>query len=446
MFRNKITLLCLILVIGIGPLSAQDVFVTMNVANQIVAGTDVRVEVRVVKSELDGFARFQQDLPLGITAKPGATANADFNFEDQRVNLIWLKIPAGEEMEFGYTIHPHETVKGEISLGGRFHYILNEERSEVNIPPRSITITPSPNVDPSLIVDIADFKEETPETEIIAESFDITCFREVPFYSESDGAWIVNILLSRGDVTRLARIEEQIPEGFSAENIDNMGSIFSFKSGIAKFLWMQLPDDPVMVISYKLVPPEGQVPEENSINGTFTFMEGDISKSIPIVEKRINLTDASPTDLSNLMATLTGSEEEPAEPVVVEEEPVVVEEEPVEQVEEVKEPEEPVAQPVRTEPQEGIIYKVQVRASRKPLNIEAYFRPYGIVGQVSTEYHEGWHKYTTGSFTTYREARESVTRLINQNGLKEAFVVAYSNGNRIAVKRALELTNQVWFR
>jgi hypothetical protein len=446
MMRKKIALLYLILITGIGPISAQDVFVTLSVPREIVAGTDVQVEVRVVKSGLDGFARFQQELPPGITASPDVSANADFNFEDQLVNLIWLKIPAGEEMVFSYTIHPHETIKGNFSLGGRFHYILDEDRSEVNIPPRNITITPSPNVDPSLIVDIADFKEATTETGIVTQNFDVACFREAPFFSESDGSWIVNILLSRGEVTRLARIEEQIPEGFTAENIDNRGSIFSFKSGIAKFLWMQMPEDPLLVISYKLVPPEGQSLSAGSLNGTFTFMEGDISKSIPIVEKSITLTNASPGELTDIMASLTGSQEKPVEPVVeVEElvEQVIEVEEPVEQV---KEPEKPVVQPVKTEPQAGIVFKVQVRASRKPLNMDEYFKPYRIEGQVTKELHEGWNKYVTGSFNTYREAREYVSRLMTQNGLKEAFVVAYSNGTRISVKKALELTNQVWFR
>ena len=131
MIRKKITFLYFILVIGIGSISAQDVFVSMNVSDQIVAGTDVLVEVRVVKAGLEGFARFQQELPLGITAKAGASANADFNFEDQRVNLIWLKLPAGEEISFNFTIHAHETVKGEFSLAGKFSYIEEDDRNEV---------------------------------------------------------------------------------------------------------------------------------------------------------------------------------------------------------------------------------------------------------------------------------------------------------------------------
>lgn len=411
----------------------------MNVSDQIVAGTDVLVEVRVVKAGLEGFARFQQELPLGITAKAGASANADFNFEDQRVNLIWLKLPAGEEISFNFTIHAHETVKGEFSLAGKFSYIEEDDRSEVTIPPKDMLITPSPNVDPNLIVDIADFTELVQEAEIAVQTFDIACFREVPYSSQTDGSWIVNILLSRADVTRLARIEEQIPEGFTAENLNNMGSIFSYKSGVAKFLWMQLPEDPLLVVSYKLVPLAEQTLAEGSIKGTFTYMQADISRSIPIVEKGIQLADASPGDLTGIMASLVSVDQVPVEQVVEVEEPV-------EQVVEVEKPVEQVVQPVRTETQAGVVYKVQVRASKRPLNIETYFKPYNIEGQITSEVHEGWHKYTTGSFTTYKEARTLVTRLINQNGLKEAFVCAYSNGNRIPVKRALELTNQVWFR
>jgi len=153
MIRKIFTTLFSSLVIFTSTISAQDVFVSMNVSDQMVAGTDVQVEIRVVKSSLEGFARFQQDLPLGITAKAGSTANADFNFEDQRINLIWLKLPVGEELKFTYTIKAHETVQGNFSLAGKFSYIYDDDRNEVTLPPQEMTITPSPNVDPTRIVD-----------------------------------------------------------------------------------------------------------------------------------------------------------------------------------------------------------------------------------------------------------------------------------------------------
>ncbi len=429
MVRRNIMFTVLILLFFCGSVTGQQVSLSMTVPDQMVAGTTVLVEVSVNTAGQRGFARFQQVLPPGITAQAGKLSNADFTFEDQKVHLIWLKLPEGNELTFNFTIQAHETLKGEFILAGDFSYIEEDDRNEVSLSPKTITITPSPNVDPGLVVDIADFKEVVAEPAVTLQSYDVACYREVPYFSESDDAWIVNILVCPAEVRRLARVEEQVPEGYTATSSNNQGSIFSFKSGIAKFLWMDLPDDPLFVVSYRLKAEAGQTLVKGALKGTFTYMEDDVSRSIPIIEKGIELADASPGELNDIMASMAGRQEKP-----------------VEQVREVEEPVEPVTQPVSTQTKAGVIYKVQVRAARKPLNIEAYFKPYKIDGAISSEFHEGWYKYTTGSFSTYREAREYASRLLSTSGLKELFICAYDNGTRIPVKRALELTNQKWFR
>ena len=233
----------------------------------------------------------------------------------------------------------------------------------------------------------------------------------------------MNLLLSRGTIEKLARIEERIPEGFRAENVTESNSIFSFQSGITKFLWMQLPGDPLIVVTYKLIPEGGQTMEGQKIEGTFTFMEGGISRSIPVVERGIQLAGASMTDLASIMASADKPEQRPVE-----------------------QPPQPVR---RTEPatvQTGVIFKIQILAARRPVQPDAYFKPYGIQDEITSEFHEGWYKYTTGSFSTYRQARGYLSRLLQTAGLNEAFVCAYSDGKRIPVKTALQLTNQKWFR
>ncbi len=286
MVRRNIMFNILILLFLCGSVSGQQVTLSMTVPDQMVAGTTVLVEVRINTAGQRGFARFQQVLPPGITAQAGQLRNADFTFEDQKVHLIWLKLPEGNELIFNYTIQAHETLKGEFTLAGDFSYIEEDDRNEVEVPPKTITITPSPNVDPGLVVDIADFKEEVEETIMTLQSYDIACYREVPFFSESEDVWIVNILVCPAEVKKLARVEEQVPEGFMAESTNSAGSIFSFKSGIAKFLWMDLPEDPLFVISYRLKAETGQALVKGALKGTFTYMENDVSRSIPIIEKR----------------------------------------------------------------------------------------------------------------------------------------------------------------
>ena len=423
MVRRNIIFISMILVLLSTSGLAQDVTVSMTVPDRMVAGTEITVEIQVNKADRQGFARFQQELPAGINARAGRSSNADFSFEDQKVNLIWLKLPETESLRFNYTIHAHPTLKGSFTLEGRFSYIEEDDRNEVVLSPRIISITPSPDINPDLVVDIKDFKFEEEITTLPERSFELACYRQVPYWSDSENAWLVNLLLSRGTVEKLARIEEIIPEGLNAENVTRGNSIFSFKSGIAKFLWMQLPEDPLIVVTYKLIPEGGQTMEGQKIEGTFTYMEGEISRSIPVVERGIHLADASMNDLVTIMASADEPEEKPVE-----------------------QPPQPVQRTEPTTVQAGVIFKIQILAARRPVQPDTYFKPYGIQDEIASEFHEGWYKYTTGSFSTYREAREYLSRLLRTVGLNEAFVCAYSDGKRIPVKTALQLTNQQWFK
>ncbi|UCG27144.1 MAG: hypothetical protein JSV24_09225 [Bacteroidales bacterium] len=423
MVRRNIIFISMILVLLSNTVFTQEVSISMTVPDRMVAGTDITVEVQVGITGHQGFARFQQELPAGITATAGLSSNADFSFEDQKVNLIWLKLPEIDPLRFNYTIHAHQTLKGSFSLGGKFSYIEEDDRDEVNLSPQIIAISPSPDIAPDLVVDIKDFEPGKEVITLQEQPFELACYRQVPYRSGLEDAWIVNLLLSRGKIEKLGRIEEVIPEGFSAEIISGRNSIFSFESGIVKFLWMQLPEDPLIVVTYKLIPVSGQTMDGKRIEGTFAYMEGETSRSIPVVERGIQLADASISDLASFIGTMERPEEKPV----------------------IREP-----QPVRrTDPPavvEGVIYKVQVLAARSPVQTDTYFRPFGIQGEIISEFHEGWYKYTCGSFSTYREAREYLNQLLRSEGLSEAFICAYSQGKRIPVRTALQLTNQQWFR
>src|SRR5512145_2610566 len=254
MVKLIITLLNLLVILFL-QIFPGNVTVRVDVPTEVQAGSEFEVRVTLNKGDLEGFSRFQQSIPAGLTAISGTSSNADFTFGEKRVRLIWLRIPKNDEITVSYLVKIDERLKGTFMLDGKFSYIENNERKSVDIQPIAINITPSATVDPSLIVDISDFEKMTmPYPGITpAEAASVACIRQKP-YAGSQGDYIVNILVSKNLTRQFAKIEEDVPAGFTAVAIDARDAIFTFKDQKVKFLWMNLPTDPYFTVSYRLIP------------------------------------------------------------------------------------------------------------------------------------------------------------------------------------------------
>ncbi len=422
----------------------SDVTLEMNATKQVEAGNEITVEVTLNKLDFESFARFQQEIPAGLTPVPVHTANADFSFKDQKVKFIWLKLPAQEEITVTYKLKVDQRLKGNFDLQGTFSYIADNERKSVDVTSQNITITPSADIDPNLIVDINDFKNLVKPS--ITEKLpmaQVKCIRQIPYTGVEDNEYIVNLLVNKEDKEKFAKIQESVPDGYEAVSIENKDAIFTFKDQTVKFLWMNLPADPYFVVSYKLVPDNG-VTDKPTLDGTFSYIENDNTLSIDIIEKEINLENTSP---ENLMAIISSVGETPSAPITTMQ--------PGDYSGEVKiEIAESALQAMREdtkltnvlEPESGVYYRVQIAAGHRPINIDRYFKKYNLDKEIRTEFHEGWRKYSVGSFYVYKAARDYRVHIWNTTTIDDAFVSAYNNGQRITVQEALMITNHEWYR
>jgi hypothetical protein len=432
------------------------VSVTLLAPAEVTAGTEFEVKLTLNKSDLEGFSRFQQSIPPGLEALSASSANADFSFSENRLRLIWLRMPKEEEISVTYKIKVDPRLKGSFDLGGKFSYIDNNERKSVDVTPRSVTILPSPDIDPSLIVDISEFEKRiiprvTPVSE---ESLNIACVRQKPFTGAAFGEYVVNILVNKADKKKFAKVEETVPEGYTAVALDTKDAIFTFKNQTVKFLWMNLPADPYFTISYRLIPKNQAKLEAPHVKGTFSYMVEDKTISLPIIQRDVDLAALSDDAVKNLVTDVKNNPvdlplEEPGPLAVTETEKV--KEEPVKKEPErteikIKKPKDESALSYSLEPESGVYYRVQVAAGHKAVNVERYFKKYNLGKEVRKEMHEGWLKYSIGSFAVYKEARDYRVHIWNTTPIKDAFVSAYNSGKRITVQEALMITEQQWYQ
>jgi len=444
MVKLVITLLNLMVILTL-QLFPGNVSVKLDVPTEVQAGSEFEVSVTLNKGDLEGFSRFQQSIPAGLTASSGSSSNADFTFSDKRVRLIWLRIPQNDEITVSYHVKIDERLKGTFTLTGKFSYIENNERKSIDIQPVAINILPSATIDPSLIVDVNDFEKMTMPYPGLAtaEAFSVACIRQKP-YPGAQGDYIVNVLVNKNVTRQFAKIEEDVPEGFTAVALDAKDAIFTFKENKAKFLWMNLPTEQFFTVSYRLIPKNQSKLPAPVINGAFSYLVEENTVSVDIIERDMNLTDLSGEDVNALIAR-----------ALVEPYPVIAQtpvEEPV-KVETQAKVEPSDVSPGRTEGAsslldtgQGVYYRIQLAAGHKPININRYFRKMKLEKEVRLEAHDGWKKYSIGSFGLYKEARDYRVHIWNTTPVKDAFITAYNSGQRITVQEALMITEQKWYQ
>ena len=83
-----------------------------------------------------------------------------------------------------------------------------------------------------------------------------------------------------------------------------------------------------------------------------------------------------------------------------------------------------------------IIFKVQFMISESGVNTSA--KQYSDIPNVSYYRHQKYYKYTAGNESTFDEAMKIRSKLV-QKGYKDAFVVAFMNGERMEINKARQM-------
>ncbi len=417
--------------------AAQEINVSMQVPAEVHGGQEFQVTLIIDKGSLESFSRFTQELPYGLTAKRVSTANGDFTFEDQRVRLIWLKLPAEPKLEVTYVVNVDKRLKGSFTLKGELSFIeQNERKNIIVVGGHEIRIIPDSTVADSMLVDIHDFAKMAPEL-LSPGNENLTVLREDPVQTGAH-EFTVSLLVKKNHLDKFAKIEEYLPAGFRAVEGDSKDGIFSFSQGTAKILWMNLPPEPEFVVTYKIIPDPGKKLSDLNISGSFSYIAGNQSKTVAVVAKNFNLAEEE-TDKDTTSGYVAAVQEtNPANETTGPTETGLVK----------TAAETPKGLENKShllQPAKGIYYRVQLAAGHKKINIDTYFKKRKVTDPVMMEFHEGWQKYTTGSFDIYHDARNYRVKIWNTTPIKDAFVSAYNNGTRITVQEALMISSQKWY-
>jgi hypothetical protein len=444
---KKLLLIVAALIFSISRLQAEELptQVTLSIAapNQAIAGESFVVNLSIANQNAKGFARLHTDLPKGFAAEQisAENAGAEFSFIDQRVRFIWANLPETPTINIRYRIRITEPrLKGNLMLSGRFTYMVGIERQAVEAE-TNVAVEPSPQVAAAQAIDIEAYQSENgatwtpavpplpsaappsgaPETANArngeASAAGIFAVRQKPYVVDNE--YYVNIQLNKASLSGSGRVDETLSVPVSKiEPIETKGALFQIDDNKTKisFVWTEIPQDSgSFVIAYKVVPWQGATPL--SIQGVFTYNDGDGSRaSINVVEREVDFSVYVP--VPPLAAATQAIETLPTQ--------------------------KKASQPA----QRGLIFKVQLLATRQPVqDYAAYFiRQYNITDLVTEEKYDAdirqyTYKYVVGPFKKYEQA-QNYRNQVWRKGITDAFVTCYYNGDRITIQEALMISSR----
>lgn len=308
-----------------------------------------------------------------------------------------------------------------------------------------------------------------------SQSINVT--RNLPLSAAPGSEFTVELIVDKGSTTGFAKLQDELPDGFTASAIESKSATFTFDKNKVKLIWMSLPADTKYTVSYK-VKVDATASGTKTITGTFSYIDGNDTKKITVASSSINLVTSTPSPTTSSSATTTTptisssttakdnppaiKDVSPAAKEIVapiKETPAPIKETPTPVVIKTPEPTPappamepikttplPVAKPavtpaVKTKDVSGIIFRVQIGAGQNS-GSEGYLKSkYNITDEVFSEQIDGLYKYTVGSFSTLNEAKDYRDK-VRSNGAEGAFIVSYQNGSRIPLQDALKISGQ----
>jgi cell division septation protein DedD len=111
-----------------------------NFPSSMSSGSSVDADVKIVKGTVGNFAKYQMDVPVGISVSAVEVKGGNFTFENQRAKIVWVAVPSDPEFVIKFKIMVGSDAPGSVTFAQKFYYLDNNEKKEVEAPPVVISI------------------------------------------------------------------------------------------------------------------------------------------------------------------------------------------------------------------------------------------------------------------------------------------------------------------
>lgn len=422
-----------------------------NFPKNIKAGQETVAEIVINKGAVSGFAKFQLEVPEGITVKELESKSGNFSFANGIAKIIWTATPSDAEFTLKFTLSTSDDASGLKTLAAKFSFIENNEKSVVEMTPVEIQIGDGGSSEVVTNDNSQNNKAATSTNEVVAPTTSNETVVEqpkptTPFETPTDpdakvfcsrtflkgsNDVTVDVKIKKSDIKGFAKYQDYLPEGYQAKQGKTNGSSFSVSDGKIKFVWVSLPLEEELSISYILEKISDNASNNISLNGEFSYLENDQTKKAKTNSDSYTFDGASSTvasvgKTSENNTSETGTNNDNVSPNT--------------------KPSQTTTETSQITKKEGnVSYLVQIGAFKNAIESSILSNKFKLSEPVKSEMAEGYSKFMVGNFNEYKQAR-SHRESIKQKGCSSAFVVAYNGTKRITVQEALMITSQKWYK
>ena len=444
MIRYSIVLFHFLGLFGFQLFFDDGVVIEDDTPSGMAAGDTETVTVRINKGDIEGFAKLELVLPVGLMASPVETRGASFTFSGQKAKFIWMALPEEQEFSVSYNLSAGESVSGNLIVKGTFSYIKENQRVDYEMQSKLIAmgLGETSIADPVQDSDTTTSADDAPRS---ADLEGLACVRTVN--KISDNEYLVSLKVVNAQLEGFAKIMEYVSPGYKITEEDSDGAITTVEDGGIKYVWFEAPELAEFEVIYRLSTMSSVgIPE---LNGTLSYIANNTPQEMVVVDSGYATSEPLAAATTSETSTDTTADESAADDTssdtALDPSADTASDDTATDTTADTGSGDQGSTPI-PDPETGITYKVQILAGHNTVGRQYFKKRHQFSENFNIENHEDWVKYTTGAHDVYKTARNDRERLNSRYKLPGPFVTAYNEGVRITVQEALMISNQQWYQ
>lgn len=121
---------------------------------------------------------------------------------------------------------------------------------------------------------------------------DVEITHNIPDYLVAGKVYDVDIVVKKGTVGGFAKFQMEVPDGINVKAVETRNSSFTFKSSVVKNIWMSVPEESEILLSYKFEIAQNYE-GKGSITSRFVFIKDNERYSVEMLSHQVAVGDGS---------------------------------------------------------------------------------------------------------------------------------------------------------